>query len=367
MTDSSKSNEPASEMGFIAHLVELRDRVLRMFFAVLIVFFVLAPFANKIYTLLAGPLLRHLPEGSSMIAIDVASPFLAPFKLAFILAIVLAVPYLLYQVWSFVAPGLYKHEQKLVSPLIISSAALFYVGMAFAYFIVMPVVFGFLTSTAPEGVAMMTDINRYLDFVLVLFLAFGVAFEVPVATYLVVLSGLVSVDDLAKSRRYVIVGAFVIGAIFTPPDVFSQIMLAIPIWLLFELGLIIARRFIEDKRKPEADGSALVPVAAATSSAAGAASHDDVEPFKPLSEEELLAELDRAEADEAALTRGTSGDDATANAATEPASPAPATNNEPATTAAETAGPPREVPPPSEPPFDNPNLRTIRPPRPSED
>ncbi|MGF1546624.1 MAG: twin-arginine translocase subunit TatC [Thiotrichales bacterium] len=367
MPNTPSTKEPASEMGFIAHLVELRDRVLRMFFAVLVVFFVLAPFANKIYTLLAGPLLRHLPEGSSMIAIDVASPFLAPFKLAFILAIVLAIPYLLYQIWSFIAPGLYKHEQKLISPLVISSAALFYIGMAFAYFIVMPVVFGFLTSTAPEGVAMMTDINRYLDFVLVLFIAFGVAFEVPVATYLVVLSGLATVDDLAKSRRYVIVGAFLIGAIFTPPDVFSQIMLAIPIWVLFELGLVIARRLIEDRREPAAVGQALTPATVAAASPS-TADYPDVEPFKPLSEEELLAELDRAEATEKALDRDEVVSDAVERATTADSTPESTadTSNSPETHAPPAIAP-SEVPPPNEPPFDTPGLRPIKPPRPTEE
>ncbi len=374
MASERPNADNPQEMGFIAHLVELRDRVLRIVFATLAMFVVLAPFANKLYTALAGPLLRHLPAGSSMIAIDVTTPFLTPFKLAFVLAFVLAIPFSLYQVWAFIAPGLYLKERRLVAPLLASSVALFYVGMAFAYFIVMPVVFGFLTSTAPEGVSVMTDINRYLDFVLVLFLAFGIAFEVPVATYLVVLAGVTTVDDLANARRYVIVGAFLIGAIFTPPDVFSQIMLAVPMWALFELGLVIARHTIPGQRTAAGASEAGVPVVAAAgaaSTAHAAEAHvDEVEPFRPLTEEELLAELDRAESAERALNNGAEpspsdgSDPPGLPTPREVPPPAPATSDEPDAAAGAAPPSPAEDIPPS---FDDPALRIIKPPRPIDE
>ena len=252
MTESLPEGD--REQPFIAHLVELRNRLLRAVAAVLVVFVALVPFANRLYSLLAAPLLAKLPQGTQMVAIDVATPFLTPIKLAFFAAIVVAMPYLLFQAWAFVAPGLYRHEKRLATPLLVSAIVLFYVGCAFAYFLVMPVVFGFLTATVPEGVAMMTDISHYLDFVLVLFLAFGLCFEVPVATVIVVATGWLSIEQLKRSRPYVIVGAFVIGAIFTPPDVISQLMLAIPLCLLFELGLLVARfTGARDTLKAEAD------------------------------------------------------------------------------------------------------------------
>lgn len=235
------SAESDNEQSLIGHLVELRARLLRAVLAVLAVFICLIPVANRIYTLLAEPLRAKLPEGAQMVAIDVASPFFAPIKLAFFVALVLTMPVVLYQLWAFVAPGLYKHEQKLARPLLVSSVLLFYAGCAFAYFLVLPVVFGFLTGIAPEGVAVMTDISRYLDFVLVLFLAFGFSFEVPVAVVILVLMGWVSIEQLREARAYVIVGAFVIAAIITPPDVISQLMLAIPMCILYEAGLIVAR------------------------------------------------------------------------------------------------------------------------------
>ena len=225
---------------FISHLVELRDRLLRIIAGVVVTFLCLFPFSNKIYTLLAHPLLSKLPKGGQMIATAVTTPFLVPMKVAMLAAIVISLPYTLYQLWAFVAPGLYQHEKRFAVPLIVLSTLLFLTGMAFAYFLVFPVVFGFITNTAPEGVAVMTDIGNYLDFVITLFLAFGIAFEVPVAVVLLVKLGVVQVATLKEVRSYVIVGAFVIGAIFTPPDVVSQIMLAVPLWLLYEAGILAA-------------------------------------------------------------------------------------------------------------------------------
>lgn len=225
----------------ISHLVELRDRLLRAVLAVLLVALCLFPFANDLYLFLSEPLMRHLPETSSMIATEVASPFLTPFKLTLSTAIMLAVPYLLYQLWAFVAPGLYDHERKLVFPLLFASTLLFFLGIAFAFYVVFPLIFAFLTQSAPEGVAVMTDISSYLDFVLKLFFAFGLAFEVPIATLLLIWTGASTVESLTEKRPYVIVGAFVVGMLLTPPDVISQTLLALPVWLLFELGLISAR------------------------------------------------------------------------------------------------------------------------------
>ena len=306
-TPPDKDN-PQAEMGFISHLIELRDRLLRSVIAVAIAFALMFPFANDIYTFLAEPLMKHLPEGSSMIAIDVASPFLTPFKLVLMLSVVLTIPYLLHQLWSFIAPGLYQHEKRLALPLLASSVVLFYVGMAFAYFVVFPLVFGFFTSVTPEGVTVMTDINRYLDFVLMMFLAFGIAFEVPVATVLVVSVGITTPEKLARMRPYIIVGAFVIGMLLTPPDVVSQVLLAIPMWILFEAGLW-ATRYIR-ANKPDSDAEASEPqstsTAAATTAAGAAAATTmssteqaiadaliDEEPrWKPMTDEEMEDELD---------------------------------------------------------------------------
>jgi len=225
----------------ISHLVELRDRLLRSVLLVLLIAVCLFPFSNDLYIFLSEPLLRHLPETSSMIATEVASPFLTPFKLTLSTAIMLAVPFLLYQLWAFIAPGLYDHERKLVYPLLFASTLLFFLGILFAFYVVFPLVLGFLTQAAPEGVAVMTDISSYLDFVLKLFFAFGLAFEVPIATLLLVWTGASTVDSLKQKRPYIIVGAFVIGMLLTPPDVISQTLLAVPVWLLFELGLLSAR------------------------------------------------------------------------------------------------------------------------------
>ena len=240
------------EQPFISHLVELRSRVIRALCGSLAVFILLAPFSNYIYTLLAGPLLAHLPEHSSMIAIEPVSPFLTPIKLSLVLAIFIAIPWILYQAWAFVAPGLYQHERRMVLPLLGSSTLLFYCGMAFAYYVILPIFFAFVTSTAPEGVEVMTDISRYLDFVLALFFAFGIAFEVPIATVILVLIGVTTPESLAAKRPYVIVGAFVIGMLLTPPDVISQTLLALPMWLLFEAGVLISRILLRRRAAAEA-------------------------------------------------------------------------------------------------------------------
>ena len=241
--NKSKRTVDPDQQPFLAHLIELRDRLLSIVKVVLLIFLVLSPFANSLYSALAEPLISSLPDGATMIATEVASPFLTPFKFAFVFAIFVAMPYILYQAWAFIAPGLYSNERKIVSPLLISSSLLFYFGVAFSYFIVFPLAFGFLMGTAPEGVTVMTDISRYLDFVLKMFFAFGLAFEVPVATFLIIRAGLSTPEDLAKKRPYVIVGAFVFGMLFTPPDIVSQVLLALPMWLLFEVGIIAAKRF----------------------------------------------------------------------------------------------------------------------------
>ena len=239
------------EQSLLDHLIELRDRLLHMVLAVLILFLALFPFSEQIFTAVAQPLLALMPEGTSMIATSVTSPFLVPFKLVLLLAVLLAVPYLLHQLWAFVAPGLYSHEKRLAAPLLVSSVFLFYCGIAFAYFVVFPLLFGFFIAVAPEGVSVMTDIGQYLDFIIAIFFAFGIAFEVPVATFLLILAGATTADKMAKKRPYIIVGAFVIGMMLTPPDVISQSLLAIPMWALFEIGLIMSRIFIKPKQVDE--------------------------------------------------------------------------------------------------------------------
>ena len=234
MTDASAD----SERPLVAHLLELRTRLLRGVAGLVLVLLCLLPFANKLYALLAQPLLDKLPKGGQLIATQGASPFFAPMKLAFFVALVLAMPWLLYQAWAFVAPGLYRREKKLALPLLASALALFYAGCAFAYFLVLPMVFGFLAKVTPAGVAMMTDISAYLDFVLVILLAFGLSFELPVAVVVLVVLGVVTPAQLREARGYVIVGVFILAAIITPPDVVSQLMLAIPMCLLYELGIL---------------------------------------------------------------------------------------------------------------------------------
>ena len=235
----------------ISHLVELRNRLLRSFICVLVVFCALVYWANDIYTLLATPLTENLPAGATMIATNVATPFFTPIKLTGVVAVFLSVPFILYQIWAFVAPALYKHEKRLIYPLLVSSTLLFYAGVAFAYYIVFPLVFGFLTSTAPEGVQMATDISSYLDFILTIFLAFGICFEVPVAIILLCWSGVTSADDLRAKRPYIIVAAFVIGMLLTPPDVFFFFLLAVPMCLLFVVGLIFLKFYKGRDEQPE--------------------------------------------------------------------------------------------------------------------
>ena len=263
-----------SDQSFISHLLELRDRLLRIVLAVVVIFVILFayPGANVLYTLLAKPMLASLPVGGQMIATEVTTPFFVPMKVTGMAAFLIALPYILYQIWAFIAPGLYSHEKKFALPLLASSTLLFFAGMAFAYFLVFPVVFGFMTSVAPEGVAVMTDIGKYLDFVLGMFMAFGITFEVPVAVVLLVKVGFVSVEKLRESRPYVIVGAFVIAAIFTPPDVISQFMLAMPLWLLYEAGIIVA-------------GMLSKPAPAQ-------------ETYQPMSDADMDAELDRIETEQ---------------------------------------------------------------------
>ncbi len=240
MTEPSASPDSPQE-SFISHLIELRSRLLRSIVAVVVVLLCLFPWAKDIYGVLARPLLKALPQGSTMIATDVTGTFLVPLKVTLMAAFLIALPYVLYQMWAFVAPGLYHHEKRLAVPVIVSSVVFFAFGMGFAYFIVFPVAFGFFAGYAPTGVQMMTDIDKYLSFVLTMFIAFGITFEVPVVVVVLVRLGVVSLEKLRSIRGYVIVGAFVVGAIFTPPDMVSQVMLAVPLWLLYELGLLVAR------------------------------------------------------------------------------------------------------------------------------
>jgi sec-independent protein translocase protein TatC len=237
------SSSPAPSVSLFDHLLELRNRLLRSVLGVLLVFCCLVYFAQDLYQYVAQPLLETMPQGSQMIATDVASPFFAPFKLTLVLSLFIAMPFVLYQVWSFVAPGLYANEKRLIAPLMLGSTVLFYGGIAFAYFLVFPVVFAFFTSVAPEGVVIATDISSYLDFILKLFFAFGIAFEIPIAIILMCWTGMTTPDSLREKRPYVVVGAFVIGMLLTPPDIISQTMLAVPMLLLFEVGIIIASMY----------------------------------------------------------------------------------------------------------------------------
>ncbi|HEY3179980.1 MAG TPA: twin-arginine translocase subunit TatC [Casimicrobiaceae bacterium] len=246
----------AAQETFISHLIELRSRLLRAIVAVVLVLVALFPFAKDIYALLAKPLLRVLPQGSTMIATDVTGTFLVPLKVTLMAAFLIALPYVLYQAWAFIAPGLYQHEKRLVMPVLVSSFLFFLIGMAFAYFFVFPVAFGFFAGYAPIGVQMMTDIDKYLSFVLTMFIAFGLTFETPVVVIVLVRMRIVTLEKLRSARPYVIVGAFVVGAVFTPPDVISQLLLAVPLWLLFELGLLLARLVALPVEKNEASEAA---------------------------------------------------------------------------------------------------------------
>ncbi|MES9877921.1 MAG: twin-arginine translocase subunit TatC [Candidatus Sedimenticola sp. PURPLELP] len=324
----TQSNDPAdssslAEQPFVSHLIELRDRLLRAVVAIIIIFLVLFPFANDIYQVISAPLLAKLPQGDQMIATGVISPFLAPFKLALVAAIFLAMPFLLYQLWSFIAPGLYKHEKRVLIPMVGSSALLFYLGSAFAFYVVFPLVFAFMVATTPDGVNMAPDITQYLEFVLTLFFAFGLAFEVPIATIILVWMGMTTPESLSNKRPYIIVGAFCIGMLLTPPDVISQTLLALPMWVLFEVGLFFSRIVYRDRQKRKAAEDAEYEAestpeekaapAAATAAPATAGSADffdgdltpeemdkavDPDRFVPLTEDELDAELDAIEAEE---------------------------------------------------------------------
>lgn len=283
MSDQDTVEEDKSG-SLMSHLIELRDRVVRIMLAILVIFLSLFYWANEIYVYLAEPLTKHLPEGSTMIAIDVASPFLTPFKLVLMLSVFLAMPVILHQFWGFVAPGLYSSEKRLAGPLLVSSIILFYAGMAFAYYVVFPLVFGFFTSIGPEMVSISTDIGRYLDFVLALFFGFGLAFEVPIATIILVAVGLTTPKKLSDMRPYVIVGAFVLGMLLTPPDIISQVLLAVPVWILFEGG-VFASAIIFRERLEQAEADELDDIENPT---------DDAD-YQPMSDEEMDAELDRAE------------------------------------------------------------------------
>jgi sec-independent protein translocase protein TatC len=291
MTAGHEVPEGGEDQPFISHLLELRDRLLRMILAVALVFAALFPFTNKIYTTVAQPLMRILPAGASMIATQVTSPFLTPFKLVLVVALLVAMPYVLYQFWAFVAPGLYRPERRRVAPLVISSA--------FAYFVVFPMVFAFFVHTAPKGVAVMTDINEYLDFVLTLFFAFGLGFEVPIATILLVWTGVITPEGIAKQRPYVIVGAFILGMVLTPPDVISQTLLALPMWGLFELGLLFSRFFVRSDEETAEDEPPHPTPAPASPGAGPSSAPPAAAPFQALSEEEMEEELDRIERGEA--------------------------------------------------------------------
>jgi sec-independent protein translocase protein TatC len=334
MTSPANYEEPGPEQPFMSHLVELRDRLLRMVMAIVLVFLVLFPFANDIYTFIAEPIRAQLPEGSTMIATQVASPFLTPFKLALVAAVFVAMPYLLFQVWGFVAPGLYQHEKRFALPLVASSIILFYLGMAFAYFVVFPLVFAFFSSVTPDDVAQMPDIAFYLEFVLKLLFAFGVAFEIPIATILLVAMGMTTPERLGTKRPYVIVGVFVAGMLLTPPDVISQTLLAIPMWMLFEAGIFFSRFFLPGSNtdepspataaggtaagtagadmpdSPPGEGLDPAPGTASHTTSGKAGSEDlvgrdisggdpfDKDRFTPMSDEEMDAELDAIEAQE---------------------------------------------------------------------
>ena len=308
MTD----NSTLPEQPFIGHLIELRDRLMRMVLAVLVIFLALFPFGNDIYVFVADPLMKVLPEGTSMIATQVASPFLTPFKLALVAAVFVAMPYLLHQFWGFIAPGLYQHEKRLALPLLASSVFLFYLGAAFAYTVVFPLVFAFLSGVTPEGVSMMTDITHYLDFVLTLFFAFGLAFEVPIATIVLVMAGATTPEKLATKRPYVIVGAFVIGMLLTPPDIISQTLLALPMWVLFEVGLLFSRMLVRDRdrrrqaaQQDDVESPSADTLGVPAAGAAAATAND----FRPLDDDEMEDEFERIEAEFDALDETSSESD----------------------------------------------------------
>ena len=282
------------EQSFLTHLIELRDRLLRMVLAVLILLVILFPFGNDIFSLLSQPVVDALPEGSSMLATKVLSPFLTPLKIAFVASLVIAMPYLLFQLWGFIAPGLYQHEKKLAIPMVGSSILLFYLGASFAYFVVLPLLFPFLVGVVPENVEVAPDIADFLDVAIKLFFAFGMAFEVPIATILLVVTGMTTPDKLVQKRPYIIVGAFVIGMLLTPPDIISQTLLAIPVWFLFEIGVILSRFFLQ--RRNLSGKNYTEP----TSQKESVDNFDesDHKSYKPLTDSEMEEELDKIEEDE---------------------------------------------------------------------
>lgn len=330
-TDEAQNDK---EQGFIAHLLELRDRLLRIVLVISVVFIVLFPFAQDLYNWLSDPLVQHLPDGQKLIAIGVASPFLIPYKLALLAAFLISLPIVFYQLWGFVAPALYKHEKRLVVPILVSSVALFYIGMAFAFYVVLPLMFSILPTFAPSNVDVSPDIAQYLDFVMMIFIAFGFGFEMPIATILLITTGMVTAKDLAKKRPYVIVAAFVVGMFLTPPDVLSQLLLAIPMWLLFELGLVLSHLFKkqikiagEEKDAMDATDYGTDPIPAIATSGASAnevlfeddrylmtevddegnpaedkSDHTNEDEYRPMTDDEMEAELDRIEAEEEAKT-----------------------------------------------------------------
>jgi sec-independent protein translocase protein TatC len=309
MTDPQEFPPPL-EQPFVAHLVELRDRLLKCVLVITVIFLALIGFSNDLYIFLAEPLIKSLPQGSSMIATGVVAPFLTPFKLTLVVSVFASIPFLLYQAWAFVAPGLYQNERRLAFPLIVSSTLLFYLGMVFAYYVVFPLVFGFMAATTPEGVNQAPDISMFLDFAIKLFFAFGIAFEVPIATILVIWAGLTTAASLAAKRPYVIVAAFVVGMLLTPPDVISQTLLALPMWILFELGLVFSKMYTPKREDEQSEAQGEAAPAAATEDAAAAdptaedtaaaADYGDSgnEEYREMSEEEMDAELDRIESEE---------------------------------------------------------------------
>ena len=252
MSQSPREPEQLAEGTLISHLLELRTRLMRIAISVVIVFIPLVFFANDLFTLVAKPLIEKLPEGTSLIATSVVAPFMTPLKLALVTAIFVAIPYILHQVWGFVSPGLYQREKRFAMPLLVSSILLFYAGVAFAYFILFPIIFAFFASTTPEGVMMMTDISSYLDFTLLLFFAFGLAFEMPVATVLLVATGLVKVETLQRNRGYVLLGIFIVAAFLTPPDAISQTFMAVPMYLLYEVGILFSRMLVRNRQAENA-------------------------------------------------------------------------------------------------------------------
>jgi sec-independent protein translocase protein TatC len=253
-TEETRTEEDLAEGTLLSHLIELRTRLLRISLSVLVVFLALLPWADDIFSMVSEPLREVLP-GGQMIATQVASPLLTPFKLTFFTALFIAMPIVLFQIWAFVAPGLYRKEKRFAMPLLASSIVLFYLGIAFAYFVVFPLMFGFFTAIAPEGVEVQTDISQFLDFITTIFFAFGLAFEVPIATVLVVWTGLTTPKKLGKARPYVFLGAFVLGMFLTPPDMISQTLLAIPVYLLYELGIVMSKVFAIREEEPEEDAS----------------------------------------------------------------------------------------------------------------